>query len=89
MNFHRARFIFLTESSFLSKIVTGSYDATIKVWDLATGKCMTTLTHHKKAVRALTQPSFQNTFLSGAADNLKSGWVPTVDSTKISPDTGP
>jgi pleiotropic regulator 1 len=35
---------------------------------------MTTLTHHKKAVRALAQPSFENTFLSGAADNLKK-WV--------------
>lgn len=41
---------------------------------MAAGKCMTTLTHHKKAVRALAQPTFENTFLSGAADNLKK-WV--------------
>ena len=32
---------------------------------------MTTLTHHKKSVRALAQPSFKNTFISGVADNLK------------------
>eukprot|EP00804_Cyclotella_cryptica_P020153 CCRYP_014926-RA/>CCRYP_014926-RA protein AED:0.08 eAED:0.08 QI:0/0.33/0.25/1/1/1/4/1266/439 len=55
-------------------IITGSYDSTIKLWDLAAGKCMTTLTHHKKAVRALAQPTFENTFISGAADNLKK-WV--------------
>ena len=32
---------------------------------------MTTLTHHKKAVRALCQPSFESTFLSAYADSLK------------------
>ena len=32
---------------------------------------MSTLTHHKKGVRALVQPSFESTFLSGAADTLK------------------
>lgn len=37
---------------------------------------MTTLTHHKKSIRALAQPSFENTFISGAADNLKK-WVGT------------
>ena len=53
------------------QVITGSYDNTIKLWDLAAGKCMTTLTHHKKAIRALAMPSFENTFMSGAADVLK------------------
>jgi pleiotropic regulator 1 len=34
-------------------------------------QCMTTLTHHQKSIRALAQPSFENTFVSGAADCLK------------------
>ncbi|KAI2509598.1 pre-mRNA-splicing factor [Fragilaria crotonensis] len=41
------------------------------MWDLAAGKCFTTLTHHMKSVRALTQPSFEHTFVSGAPDCLK------------------
>ena len=53
------------------QIITGSYDSTIKLWDLVAGKCQATLTHHAKAVRALVQPSFERTFLSGAADGLK------------------
>jgi pleiotropic regulator 1 len=51
------------------QIITGSHDTTIKMW--AAGKCFTTLTHHMKSVRALTQPSFEHTFVSGAADCLK------------------
>lgn len=35
------------------QVVTSSHDCTIRLWDLAAGKSMTTLTHHKKSVRAL------------------------------------
>lgn len=36
------------------QVVTGSHDSTIKFWDLRhAGKTMTTLTHHKKSVRAM------------------------------------
>ena len=31
------------------QVITGSYDSTIKTWDLA-GKCMKTLADHKKGV---------------------------------------
>ena len=53
------------------QVVTGSMDSTIKLWDLAAGKCMTTLTHHQKSIRAMVEPSFERTFVSGAADCLK------------------
>jgi pleiotropic regulator 1 len=53
------------------QIITGSHDCTVKLWDLVAGKCMTTLTHHQKSVRALAAPSFEKTFVSGAADGLK------------------
>jgi len=32
---------------------TGSHDSCIKLWDLTAGRAYTTLTHHKKSVRAL------------------------------------
>lgn len=35
------------------QIVTGSHDSTIKLWDLAKGTTISTLTHHKKSVRSL------------------------------------
>jgi len=35
------------------QVITGSHDSTVKLWDLAAGKCMTTLTNHKKSIRAM------------------------------------
>ncbi|WFD28209.1 pre-mRNA-splicing factor prp46 [Malassezia nana] len=49
------------------QVITGSMDATVKLWDLAAGRCMTTLTHHKKSVRALAIPPHEFTFASGSA----------------------
>lgn len=53
------------------QIITGSHDSTIKLWDLAAGKPMTTLTHHKKAIRSLIAHPKEMTFASGAVDNIK------------------
>ncbi len=52
------------------QIVTSSADAMIKLWDLAAGKCMTTLTHHKKGIRALCEGK-DGTFVSGSSDHIK------------------
>lgn len=53
------------------QVVTGSADSTIKLWDLAAGRAITTLTNHKKGVRALVKHPREFTFVSGAADTLK------------------
>jgi len=53
------------------QIITGSEDSTVKLWDLGMGKCVTTLTHHKKGVRALQMHPTEYTFASGSSDNIK------------------
>ena len=57
-------------------MITGSHDSTIKLWDLAAGKAMTTLTHHKKSVRAMCMHPTEFTFASGSADNIKKFVLP-------------
>ena len=46
------------------QVITGSHDSTIKLYDLAAGKCMSTLTQHKKAVRGLCASHTDLTFTS-------------------------
>ena len=46
-------------------------DHTVRLWDLAAGKCAVTLTNHKKSIRALAAHPREFSFVSGAADNLK------------------
>lgn len=45
----------------------------IRLWDLASGKTTTTLTHHKKSVRALAIHPTEYSFASGSAggNNIK------------------
>jgi pleiotropic regulator 1 len=49
------------------------YLAPFRLWDLAAGKTMTTLTHHKKSVRALAIHPTEYSFASGSAggNNIK------------------
>ncbi len=43
----------------------------LQLWDLAAGKCMTTLTNHKKSIRAMAKSPKQYTFMSAGGDNIK------------------
>ena len=43
----------------------------IKLWDLAMGRTIATLTNHKKSVRALTFHPLEYTFVSASPDNIK------------------
>merc|ERR1712227_1017952 len=53
------------------QIITGSNDQTIRLWDLAAGKSMCTLTNHKKSVRSVVAHPKINMFASASPDNIK------------------
>jgi WD40 repeat protein len=55
------------------QVITGSMDSTVRLWDLAAGRTRTTLTHHKKSVRALDVHPTEFSFVSASAggNNIK------------------
>jgi pleiotropic regulator 1 len=61
------------------QVISGSHDCTVKLWDIASGKCMSTLTHHKKSVRALKVHPSEFTFASASTDNIKIWKFPNGD----------
>ena len=66
---HTSRIYIHTYTPFL-QVITGSHDSTIKLYDLAAGKCMSTLTQHKKAVRGLCASHTDLTFTSVSGNIL-------------------
>ncbi|MBS0652127.1 MAG: F-box/WD repeat-containing protein [Verrucomicrobia bacterium] len=54
------------------KIISGSNDTTMKVWDLEKGKCLTTLEGHEGAVSALTFD--KGKIVSGSIDGSIKAW---------------
>ncbi|RDW65563.1 E3 ubiquitin ligase complex SCF subunit sconB [Coleophoma crateriformis] len=53
-------------------LATGSYDATIKIWDIETGECIRTLRGHTSGLRTL---QFDDTkLISGSLDNTVRVW---------------
>lgn len=51
--------------------IKGSNDQTVRLWDLAAGKSMCTLTHHKKSVRSVVLHPKLYMFASASPDNIK------------------
>jgi len=48
-------------------LASGSYDRTVKIWDVTTGECIKTLTGQKGAVKSLSFSS-QDLLASGSYD---------------------
>ena len=58
------------------RVVSGSYDNTLKVWDVATGECVATLKGHSERVRCGVRCTFVMIWLrrrSGALPCLRTG----------------
>lgn len=53
-------------------LMSGSYDATVKIWNVDTGECIRTLTGHTKGVRALTFDSQK--LITGGLDSTIKVW---------------
>jgi pleiotropic regulator 1 len=61
------------------QVVSSSVDSTVRLWDLAAGKCLSTLTNHKKGVRALAMHPTEFSFASASSDNIKTWAFPRGD----------
>ncbi|MDD4446482.1 MAG: TIR domain-containing protein [Methanothrix sp.] len=55
-------------------IISGSDDGTLKIWDMATGKCRATLEGHADYVRAVAVTPDGRTVISGSSDKTLKIW---------------
>jgi WD40 repeat protein len=63
-----------------SMILTGSFDTTLKLWDVATLQCLATLSGHAEAVRFCAWSSDGVTVASGSKDKTVKLWSVETDS---------
>ena len=57
-----------------TKIVSGSTDNTIKIWDTNTGECLQTLMGHSKSVYAVAYSPDGRKIISGSYDKTVKIW---------------
>ncbi len=57
-----------------TKIVSGSWDYTIKIWNLATGECLRTLEGHLDSVNSVAITLDGTKIVSGSCDNTIKIW---------------
>jgi WD40 repeat protein len=71
---HSTQVISVAISSDNSKIVSGSSDHTIKVWDLNTGRLLNTLIGHSSRVISVAISSNNSKIVSGSLDRTIKVW---------------
>jgi WD40 repeat protein len=71
---HTNRVDVLMLSTDAKKLITGSRDTTIKVWDLQSGECLQTLEGHSNRISALEFTPDQKRLVSGAEDKTLKVW---------------
>ncbi|TMQ19635.1 MAG: DUF4365 domain-containing protein, partial [Deltaproteobacteria bacterium] len=64
----------LTPSADGQNLLTASYDNTVRLWDVATGRCLRVLEGHTEAVRAIAWSPDQRQLLSGGNDTTVRVW---------------
>ena len=55
-------------------MATGSFDKTAKIWDVDTGKCLSTLKSHTSEIVCLTFDPESNLLLTGSMDKTAILW---------------
>jgi WD40 repeat protein len=57
-----------------SKVITGSSDKTLKIWDTLTGECLDTLTGHEDEISCIVVSDEGNKIVSGSWDHTLKLW---------------
>ena len=57
-----------------TKIISGSYDQTIKIWDANTGECLKTLEGHIEPVQSVAYSPDGTKIISGSVDKTIKIW---------------
>jgi WD40 repeat protein len=71
---HTSSVLALALSADGQRVISGSYDNTLKIWDVANGDCLHTLKGHTDSVRALVLSADGKRVISGSSDNTIKIW---------------